>query len=274
MNESFGQRLSRLRKEKGLTQEEIAKRITISPQAVSKWENDLSSPDILVLSSLADILGVSVDELLGREEASEEKQESKSEEPKAEEVEQEVVNERAGITIDKDGFHAETQGGSYIHFDKQGIHVNNAKTGKSYEIKDDDVIIEGESLKEKRKKEKAKKAQKWIPAGTIFGLSIIGYILMGLLWPDGNMGWTCGWTLILFAISLDSIFEAVAKKKFCVFAYPIFITAAYCLLSYLGNYFSFQSWNYWWFLFITIPVYYIIFGPIDSRIAANKKDED
>ena len=48
---------------------DIAKRIIISPQAVSKWENDLSSPDILVLSSLADILGVSVDELLGHESA-------------------------------------------------------------------------------------------------------------------------------------------------------------------------------------------------------------
>ena len=68
MKETFGQRLSRFRKAKGLTQEDVAKQITISPQAVSKWENDISSPDILELSTLADILGVSVNELLGREE--------------------------------------------------------------------------------------------------------------------------------------------------------------------------------------------------------------
>ena len=37
MNETFGQRIQRLRKQKGLTQEDVAKRITISPQAVSKW---------------------------------------------------------------------------------------------------------------------------------------------------------------------------------------------------------------------------------------------
>lgn len=270
MEESFGQRLSRLRKEKGLTQEDIAKRIVISPQAVSKWENDLSSPDILVLSSLADILDVSIDELLGREEHN--NKDNKEDTVEAEDVDQEVVNEKAGITIDKNGVHVETQSGSYVHVDKSGIHVNNANNGKAYEINEDDVIIEGESLKEKHKKEKMRKAQKWIPAGTIFGLSLIGYLVMGLLWKEQNMGWMSGWTLILFAISIDSIFEAIAKRRFCTFAYPIFIVAAYCLLSYLGWYFHFQSWEYWWFLFITIPVYYIIFGPIDNRIA--KKDED
>ena len=68
MKETFGQRLSRLRKEKGLTQEDIASRITISPQAVSKWENGNSEPDLDTLNKLADILNCSVDSLLGREE--------------------------------------------------------------------------------------------------------------------------------------------------------------------------------------------------------------
>ena len=39
MKETFGQRFLRLRKEKGLTQDQIAQRVNISPQAVSKWEN-------------------------------------------------------------------------------------------------------------------------------------------------------------------------------------------------------------------------------------------
>lgn len=67
MNETFGGRFARLRRAKGLTQEEIASRVNISAQAVSKWENDLSSPDISILVSLADILDVSLDELLGRQ---------------------------------------------------------------------------------------------------------------------------------------------------------------------------------------------------------------
>ena len=67
MKETFGQRFSRLRKNLGLKQEDIAEKVNISAQAVSKWENDLSAPDISTLPLLADILNVSLDELLGRE---------------------------------------------------------------------------------------------------------------------------------------------------------------------------------------------------------------
>lgn len=67
MNETFGQRFSRLRKNKWLTQEDVATRINITAQAVSKWENDISSPDISILPELADMLCVSLDELLGKE---------------------------------------------------------------------------------------------------------------------------------------------------------------------------------------------------------------
>lgn len=67
MMETFGQRLQRLRKEKGLTQEDIANVISITPQSVSKWENDLSTPDIATLPTLANFLGVTCDTLLGNE---------------------------------------------------------------------------------------------------------------------------------------------------------------------------------------------------------------
>lgn len=62
--ETFGQRFQRLRKEKGLTQEDIASKINITPQSISKRENDLSAPDISLLPQLADILEVSLEELL------------------------------------------------------------------------------------------------------------------------------------------------------------------------------------------------------------------
>ena len=67
MAESFGQRFQRLRKERGLTQDRIAELVNVSSQAVSKWENDINMPDISLLLPLSDLLGTSVDELLGKE---------------------------------------------------------------------------------------------------------------------------------------------------------------------------------------------------------------
>ena len=67
MKETFGQRFARLRKNLGFKQDDIAENVNISAKSVSKWENDLSAPDISTLPILADILNVSLDELLGRE---------------------------------------------------------------------------------------------------------------------------------------------------------------------------------------------------------------
>lgn len=67
MKETFGQRFTRLRKQRGFTQEELGEKIGISGQAVSKWENDASMPDVGILVQLSDLLSVSLDELLGRE---------------------------------------------------------------------------------------------------------------------------------------------------------------------------------------------------------------
>ena len=64
MDMTIGKRIALLRKEKGLTQEELANHMGVSPQAVSKWENDQTCPDISALPKLARLLGVTVDELL------------------------------------------------------------------------------------------------------------------------------------------------------------------------------------------------------------------
>ena len=69
MEMTIGKRIAQLRKEKGFTQEELSQKMEVSAQAVSKWENDQTCPDIASLPKLAKILGVTVDELLsGKEE--------------------------------------------------------------------------------------------------------------------------------------------------------------------------------------------------------------
>jgi len=64
MDTTLGKRIGSLRREKGLKQDELAEYLGVSPQAVSKWENDQTCPDIGLLPKLGEILGVTVDELL------------------------------------------------------------------------------------------------------------------------------------------------------------------------------------------------------------------
>lgn len=61
---SIGETIASLRKQKGMTQNELAEKMNVTDKAVSKWERDLSCPDINTISKLADILDVSVEELL------------------------------------------------------------------------------------------------------------------------------------------------------------------------------------------------------------------
>ncbi len=68
--ETFGQRLARIRKEKNLTQNDLADYLSISPQAISKWESDLTSPDLDTIVKLANLFNMSTDELLGNKKTS------------------------------------------------------------------------------------------------------------------------------------------------------------------------------------------------------------
>lgn len=60
----IGSNIAALRKKKGITQEELANALSVSAQAVSKWENNSSCPDVSLLTDIADYFGVTVDALL------------------------------------------------------------------------------------------------------------------------------------------------------------------------------------------------------------------
>ena len=64
MKTTLGARIAELRKQHGMTQLELADKMGVTDKAVSKWERDLSCPDINSIPNLAGILGVSVEELL------------------------------------------------------------------------------------------------------------------------------------------------------------------------------------------------------------------
>lgn len=61
---TIGQNIAYFRKQKNMTQEELAEKMSVTAQAISKWECDTSYPDITVIQTLSKTLGVSVTELL------------------------------------------------------------------------------------------------------------------------------------------------------------------------------------------------------------------
>ncbi|WP_302826189.1 helix-turn-helix domain-containing protein [Anaerofustis stercorihominis] len=65
MDNEMGRLISSLRKEKNMTQQELADKLNITDKAVSKWERGLSYPDISLIPKLADILDIDPNKLLG-----------------------------------------------------------------------------------------------------------------------------------------------------------------------------------------------------------------
>lgn len=63
-SKSMGEIISTLRREKGMTQKGLADMLNITDKAVSKWERDVACPDTQTIPKLAEILGVSVEELM------------------------------------------------------------------------------------------------------------------------------------------------------------------------------------------------------------------
>ena len=164
-SETLGRRIARLRLAKTATQERLAKELNVSPQAVSKWENDINYPDISLLPDLARFLGVSVDELLSGASAS--TQESAAVQERAAEVvsvaadepveivEEPAEQENQGIATQSSGFSfGKLFGKSMIKVEKndeadgskkKGVRLGNgsAKHGLHvYVVSDDGDVVD------------------------------------------------------------------------------------------------------------------------------------
>ena len=168
--ETLGRRIARLRLARTATQERLAKELNVSPQAVSKWENDINYPDISLLPDLARFLGVSVDELLSGASASAQEnsaaQESAAEKSTAEVVsvaadepaeivEEPVEQDNQGIATQSSGFSfGKLFGKSMIKVEKndeadgskkKGVRLGNgsAKHGLHvYVVSDDGDVVD------------------------------------------------------------------------------------------------------------------------------------
>lgn len=68
MEKTIGKKLYDLRKQSGFTQDYVAEKLGVSAQAVSKWENDIACPDIMTLPHIAELYGITIDELFKNDE--------------------------------------------------------------------------------------------------------------------------------------------------------------------------------------------------------------
>ncbi|MDY5440655.1 MAG: helix-turn-helix domain-containing protein [Candidatus Enteromonas sp.] len=266
MNIEIANRLAQLRKQKGYSQEQLAEKLGLSRQAVSKWERAEASPDTDNLICLARIYGVSLDDLLNTEEPIEDivrdtRESQNPESPKPEEPKEEKPK-KDSVNIGKDGVHIEDEDGTTVHIDLSGLHVHDARSGERVEVGVNGIEVPKHLHKEKSLLEE-------ILWPTLMLGAVIGYILMGFFWNNpGGIGWAVGWTLILYAIALGSLFEAIRKKRFSSFALPVLITGVYVGLGIVSLFYAWPmpTWHPWWVLFLLIPIYYPIAGAIDKRI--------
>ena len=238
MNIEIANKLQKLRKENGYSQEELADKLGISRQAVSKWERAESSPDTDNLIILAKLYNVSLDDLLRTDESIEDLKEIN--------IEKEQERQNDSININ----------GSTINLtDDEGQTVRISNNGVKFINKD--------GTEEKFNKKRAIFLS--VTDSIIALATLIGY----LLWSILCNAWYVSWTLWILMPAVMSIFEAIVKKRITKFVYPCFITALYCFLGMQYN-----LWHPYWILFITIPLFYVIFDPIDKYLLKSKPLDD
>lgn len=247
MNIKTAERLVQLRKEHGLSQEELAAKLGVSRQAVSKWERGEASPDTDNLIALAKLYQISLDELLDHKvETKEEKIEvdTSSDEKK----------KKDKVHIGWNGIHVESEDGDEVHVDIHGVHVNDHE-GQKVDVSKKGVFIDGE----KRNFPFSKKRKIIHLLNGIYSfLMVFGYIFVGCMWNIWHPTWLCFFTVPIFS----SLLEAIEKRKYDHFAYPVFIVFIYLLFGFLNQmnviHVKGNWWHPYWFLFLTIPLYYMI----------------
>lgn len=264
MNIEIANRLVNLRKEKGLSQEQLAEKIGVSRQAVSKWERSEASPDTDNIILLARLYNVSLDELLRTdEEIAPPEEEPEADIPEqAEPVEEEKTDDFDEKTFG-DGYYKESHNGDKVHIGLDGIHVEDHKGdkvhvgfggihveengGNNVHVGPGGVFVNDKHYTKDELREWHENRHSF--AVPIVMLSIIGFLCWGFFLPKG---WSASW-LCFFAIPvLCSLESAIRNKRPSDFAYPVFAAFIFC---FLGIFYS--VWHPAWVIFTTIPLYYI-----------------
>lgn len=284
MNIEIANRLYQYRKENNLSQEELAAKIGVSRQAVSKWERAEASPDTDNLILLARLYGVTLDELLqgkaeqsapstdqAEAESSESVSSEFSPEPDEEYVESDRISLKNGIHIHskdgdkvdisfKDGVNVQDSDGSKVCVNRSGVNI--CENGKTKVYTDENGrVFHSKDIDEERHafKDKAKSKKKNFFLAFPFPIIvIIAYLLFGVF--DVCGGFAFGWIVFLTIPLYYTLVEAIIKKNPSIFCYPVFTVAVYLITGFVWS-----LWHPMWIIFLTVPVYYSICEFIKKR---------
>ena len=210
MNIEIANRLLEYRKKNGLSQEELAEKLNISRQSVSKWERAEASPDTDNLIELAKIYGITMDDLLNVE---------KPINFKKEEIVEHVTTKDYVIEINKDNNFHEDEDDNKIILKKDGVYINYEKTHEKSQLDYEDLYIkiDGENKKiieiedfgkVKPVSTKAKNIKGIIDGGLILLFVLLYVVLCSLEVAD----WGKFWIIFVAYPMLTSLVEAIIYK--------------------------------------------------------------
>ena len=279
MNIETANRLLQYRKENNLSQEELAERIGVSRQAVSKWERAEASPDTDNLIRLAEVYGVSLDEMLTgkKTEPQNETPESDSPAPEQEYAEPDEGTEyhrydkvsfKNGIHVEnkdgdkvhisyKEGVNVTEKDGNRVHVGWDGIHVDEKGKNRVYTDENGNVMVDEEL---KKKHSSSSRAHEFCKIFPFWAISLIAFLAWGF--SGVCFGWALSWICFLAIPLYYTLVDAIFKRKPAHFAYPVLTTAAYIIFGYFG---ICGGWAYGWIVFLTIPIYYFVCNLISGE---------
>lgn len=260
MTKETADRFYQYRKSNGMSQEELAAKIGVSRQAISKWERGESGPDTDNLIALAQLYDITIDELINGSEILNRDTDNTKDTEISENEKQEYTSEeqpKPSISF-KNGIHVH-DGKDKVDISFSGIHVE-SKNGESVHIGPDcGIQTDGIDKQHIFKRRNHSALHALLPT-----IVITAYLIIGFTFKEG---WRLGWLLVFLIPIIESFAAAIKTKNPSAFAYPVLVAAVYLTV---GMFMS--LWHPTWILFLTIPIYYIIADLFNPK--KNKNSED
>ena len=271
--------LIRLRKEAGLSQEELADKLAVSRQAVSKWERGEALPDTDNLIRLARLYNVSIDEIVGyapEKETSADENKAAGGADGAQETDnadnandaKETDNASGADDANDDGnadgeddeyftqdgetkkYYSKTKGGKHIRFETDGKQKRIIISDDDDDDDDDDDMDSDDYPRRRTRL-----------CDVLDGVYTILCVVAFFVWGAVFNGWEIAWTLFITIPIFTSIVACVRKKRVGKFNFPCFVAFVYLLFGMIFN-----IWHPLWIIFLLVPAFYPIARVIDSSI--------